>query len=550
MTPRIFTTHAAHPTLWRVSTLALVLILFGTFKAFAQPGNVCGTPLVVTTLPYDDSGNTGTYGDDYSNSDVPPLATGAITTGTGSDYYLTGDDVVYAYTPSGDQVITISITNPDGWVALWAFTGCPFASTVGYHTSISGTTRTINNLPVQGGTTYYIVISSWQDDPQSTPYALHIELISASTPCTATPTPGATTGPIAVCPGVNFTLGVANPSTDGGITYQWESSTNGTTWVNASGASTSATYTTTQTTQTWYRVQVTCTGNGTGISTPLQVGITPVNGCYCIPTGSTNNTDEILNFTLADLNNTSAPSEGTNGYKDYTGTVAPAHLVAGSSYVASLISNTGSGNHGAAIWIDYNDNGQFEASEKVSLIPLTISGGATVNFPAFTVQNALGQHRLRVQYRYNAAGADLDPCIASTYTETEDYLVEVTGTGPEDCLGVSGGSALPGTPCVATSGFGGMWSATCVCEENVGIEESWNANGVSVFPNPASTELFISTPNNKPVHVKVYNMVGNLVMEMDMTTHLNVAALAPGYYSLFVSDAKGAVQTRTRFMKH
>lgn len=528
----------------------MLVILLGAFKTYAQPGNVCGTPLVVTTLPFDDSGNTGTYGDDYTNADVPPVAPNAITTGTGSNYYLTGDDVVYAYTPSGDQVITISLTNPDGWVGLWAFTGCPFASTVGYHTSISGTTRAINNLPVQGGTTYYIVISTWENDPQSADYALHIELISASVPCTATPNPGATTGPTTVCTGVNFTLSVANPSTDSGITYQWQTSTDGTTWVNATGASTSATYSTTQTTQTWYRVQVTCAGNGTGTSTPLQVGVTPVNGCYCIPTGSANNTDEILNFTLADLNNTSAPSEGTAGYMDYTGTVAPAHLVAGDSYVASLISNTGSGNHGAAIWIDYNDNGQFEASEKVSMLPLTITGGATVSFPAFTVQNALGQHRLRVQYRYSAAGADLDPCVASTFTETEDYLVEVTGTGAEDCLGVSGGSALPGTPCTASTGFGGTWSDDCDCTENVGIEEAQNQHGISVFPNPATTELFITTSNNKPVHVKVYNMVGHLVMEMDVTDHLNVADLAAGSYSLLITDAKGTIQARSRFMKH
>src|SRR5690606_25249172 len=83
---------------------------------------------------------------------------------------------------------------------------------------------------------------------------------------------------------------------------------------------------------------------------------------YCIPTGGHNNTDEILNFTLANLNHTSAPSEGTDGYMDYTGTVAPANLEAGTAYVASLTSNAGSGSHGAAVWIDYNDNMVFDAS--------------------------------------------------------------------------------------------------------------------------------------------------------------------------------------------
>ncbi|MEO7081117.1 MAG: T9SS type A sorting domain-containing protein [Flavobacteriales bacterium] len=302
MTLPLLKTHLSTRSTWQLWALALLVFLMAAFNANAQVGNTCGTPIVITTLPFDDAGTTSAYGDDYELGDVPPLATDAVTTGTGSNYYLSGDDVVYAYTPSGDQVITITTTNDDDWIGLWAFTGCPFASTVGYHTSISGATRAINNLPVQGGTTYYLVISTWAA-PQSTNFTIHIELISS------------------------------------------------------------------------------------------------------------------------------------------------------------------------------------------------------------------------------------------------------TG-GEEDCLGVMNGTALPGTPCIASSGLGGMWSATCDCDENVGIEEVRNANGMSVFPNPASTELFISTPDNKPVHVKVYNMVGHLVMETDVTTQLNVADLAAGSYSLIISDAKGNIQARTRFMKH
>lgn len=149
---------------------------------------------------------------------------------------------------------------------------------------------------------------------------------------------------------------------------------------------------------------------------------------YCIPTGATNNSDEIRNFKLSNLNNNSAASEGTAGYKDYSGTVEPAILEIGEAYVASLTSGSGTGTHGAAIWIDYNNNLIFEPNEKVSIMGNTISPSTTVNFPGFTVPATIqpGIYRLRVQYQHNKSGADLDPCtITSIYAETEDYAVQI-----------------------------------------------------------------------------------------------------------------------------
>lgn len=103
MAIQVLATHPVSRSYWQLWSFTILSILMGAFKIHAQTGNVCGTPITITTLPYDDAGNTSTYGDDYANGDVPPLATDAVTTGTGSPYYLTGDDVVYAYTPSGDQ---------------------------------------------------------------------------------------------------------------------------------------------------------------------------------------------------------------------------------------------------------------------------------------------------------------------------------------------------------------------------------------------------------------------------------------------------------------
>src|SRR5690606_1777437 len=128
------------------------------------------------------------------------------------------------------------------------------------------------------------------------------------------------------CLGTDFTLSIENVIQENGISYQWETSTDGTTWVTATGSSTGFTYTAMQMEVTWYRCQVSCAGGGTAASTPVQVGLNPPNECYCTPTGAANNEHEIRNFTLGYLNNTCGPSVGTNGYMDYTRIVAPAQL--------------------------------------------------------------------------------------------------------------------------------------------------------------------------------------------------------------------------------
>ncbi|MCO6483969.1 MAG: fibronectin type III domain-containing protein, partial [Flavobacteriales bacterium] len=248
-------------TWWQKAILLLLLIAFGAWlmPAKAQTGNVCGTPIVVTSLPYSDAGNTSSYGDDYSASDVPPVAPGAVTNGTGSTSYIDGDDVVYAYTPSVDQGITISTTNDDDWIGLWAFTGCPFSSTVGYHTATSGATRSIPGLTLTGGTTYYFVISTWPN-PQSTAYTISITLdwISAF-PCTGTPTVGTLPTTVPVCSGSTTTLVPDGAELELDLTYLWEESADGTTWSAATGTNNEATYTTPPfSVPTYYRQVVTC----------------------------------------------------------------------------------------------------------------------------------------------------------------------------------------------------------------------------------------------------------------------------------------------------
>lgn len=407
---------------------ALTMFFVMTQAMNAQDGSTCDEPLVITSMPYTHSGNTSDYGDNYDGDDVPPLAPGAITEGTSSyGFYLTGDDVVYSYTAGANGNITINTTNDDDWVGLFAFTGCPFESTVGYHTSTSGTSRSIPDLPVLAGETYYIVISTWAA-PQSTDYTINITGTDVGD------------GPSCLKP----TNLMVDNTTETTADISWVAGDEETAWniswgtpdyspgdddeINTANSDTANFQITDLTAETHYDiyVQADC-GEG---DESLWTGPLVVYTGYCIPTGSSNNSDEIRNFTLSNLNNDSEASEGTDGYSNYSSSVSPAELEAGESYVASLTSGPGTGNHGAAIWIDYDNNGVFESSEMVSFISSSITASSTVDFPEFTVPDSIseGTYRLRVQYHYNKDGDLLDPCAASSsYSETEDYSVSVIG---------------------------------------------------------------------------------------------------------------------------
>lgn len=176
-----------------------------------------------------------------------------------------------------------------------------------------------------------------------------------------------------------------------------------------------------------------------------------VNGQYCSPTNQTNAnfSDAISSFTLSNLANTSqSPTIKTNNcYSDNTN-LSPINLVVGSSY-SPVITAGGSNAHTANVWIDYNKNQVFEATEMVS--SYSSSGSGTFTLSSFTVPNNVGTTRLRIQWVYNAAP---NACtIPSMWGETEDYLVDIVS--PPSCTGTPtpGSVASPLVLCAATNSF-------------------------------------------------------------------------------------------------
>ena len=137
------------------------------------PGETCSNPIVIGSLPYNTTDDTANYGDDYDNGDSPCSA-----------YYMSGDDVVYSFTPANNGTFTVSLSNIGAtYSGIHVLDDCPenTPTCVGFEGN-SGTSDRGFDVSLTGGTTYYIIISTWAT-PQSTSYTLDITEL-ACTPVT------------------------------------------------------------------------------------------------------------------------------------------------------------------------------------------------------------------------------------------------------------------------------------------------------------------------------------------------------------------------------
>ena len=181
---------------------------------------------------------------------------------------------VVAFTDNTSQTFT-NISVPD-----W-FNGTNPAIIVGSRVNYSD--NTIDNQTTNpriyevrlalSNANYGKLVQSVTASKTSTDPVLNVMGISLGANCLGVPVGGAATAtPASVCPGTMVALGVTGATISGGITYQWQVSTNGgTTFTNIAGA-TGASYVTTPTATTQYRVVLTCSQQS-GTSAPITVTV-------------------------------------------------------------------------------------------------------------------------------------------------------------------------------------------------------------------------------------------------------------------------------------
>ena len=146
------------------------------------PGQVCVAPIVIGSLPYITTDNTGNYGD--PNDVIQPL-----TCSGSAANYMDGNDVFYSFTPTFTGNIAITLNPTVANSSIHVFATCPSPSAVCLAGVVNNTAnpRNINPFPVTAGTTYYIVISSLTGT-QTVGYTLNIQQVFCTQPNALTAT--------------------------------------------------------------------------------------------------------------------------------------------------------------------------------------------------------------------------------------------------------------------------------------------------------------------------------------------------------------------------
>ena len=143
------------------------------------------------------------------------------------------------------------------------------------------------------------------------------------------------------------------------------------------------------------------------------------DGCYCTSVPTSN---DGAGITGVQINDTFFENEDVT-YYDFTEEGA-IDIARGVNAIVNITFATGY-TYGTNIWIDYNDNYVFEASEKV------FSGESLADNP--TVLNAnflteltanLGEHRMRIGSA-DTGQATPNPCFGGSYGVTLDFMVNV-----------------------------------------------------------------------------------------------------------------------------
>lgn len=285
-------------------------------------------------------------------------------------------------------------------------------------TTVTTTSSTTTTITTTSSTTTTTVTSTTTTSTTTTT-TMKISAVAASTRST-------------YCGCSGFTLSLTNITFNtSGATYQWQSSPIGQyVWSNIGSVNSASSLSiTSQGNSTDYQCLIYIINPSvTTVGSSTVTVLTTTNSDYC-QTKLVNCAccgDDLNNFVLVgelgtqinDLNTGCA----ANSYDDRTN--ESVSLYQNMNYTAQ-VSTQYSGSEYFAIWIDFNDNFQFESSERVAYNTNIISSGTNVriSIPSISGGALTGPHRMRATIAYanapNACGS------SSTYGETHDYMVTI-----------------------------------------------------------------------------------------------------------------------------
>ncbi|MCL8535677.1 GEVED domain-containing protein [Chryseobacterium gallinarum] len=250
--------------------------------------------------------------------------------------------------------------------------------------------------------------------------------------------------------------------------------------------------------QTPYEVQVATVCNGTTGAFSPSVNFTTPAITYCTATSTSSTIDGYISQVAVTPTNSTVmiSNSGFSNYTDYsTDATRLITLVRGSANNSISISKTWPGTQYSfttGVWIDFNRNGVFEASERIVTSP---SNTTTPITATFSVPGAPGVYPGTLNTRMRVALAEsssVSACGNFTWGEVEDYSVKLIDqpactTAPPTNITVTNLTATS-----ATVSWIGAVGATYTIRWRVSPSGAWQTYtlpvGQSIYTIPGLTE--------------------------------------------------------------
>ncbi len=219
---------------------------------------------------------------------------------------------------------------------------------------------------------------------------------------------------------------------------------------------------------------------------------------YCAGGADSPEFEKINNVKFANIDNASTD---TPNYSDFTSKIA--NVQQNKSYTLTVKGNDENyGGDELLVWIDFDQNGVFDAGENVFTKEGTGPYTKEIVIPA---DAKVGQTRMRVKlYDKYSTPDSTGPCGIFDFGEVEDYTVDIA-------------------------------AATMQVSDT-------NKNNISVYPNPFVDVLKISDVKGVK-SIFVNDATGRLVATLAPSSEINLSKLQKGYYVINLKMEDGSVKT-------
>lgn len=334
------------------------------------------------------------------------------------------------------------------------------------------------------------------------------------TACSGAPIPGTIIlSDTAVCKGSSASCYISGETIASGISYKWQQSLDQQNWttLNQTGNSVQLIIDT----ATYIRSFVYCNNTDSSATQVVRIkNLLPVY-CYCKNNlGGNCNGYSIDSLSIQNTSfaiSLSGCENNAGSHYSYYSPIGSAttSLSAGQTYSVSIRQT---GNNYSSLWIDYNQNGIFEASEWTRLSINSVTNGLqtfTLNVPSTAYNGLTG---MRVRSRNSSFPiTSSQACTNFSSGETEDFMITIT-----DGL-------------------------------NIGIEESTIKNKLGlIFPNPGNSEIFYSNSFiNGEIEIEIFDAMGKLVYSQ-IKNHLETTSIQPqlnkGFYFVSIKQKSITLQ--------